>query len=96
MTRSIVLTALLTLSLCAPAHANELTPNDVRERYPLVSRAPCSDNETGERGHCFVFAIPSGGVYMVFVQSGEPVFMRRTLQTAGYETVWSAESGIPI
>ena len=94
MLRLIALTALLTLSLCAPANADGLTPDDVRERYPLISTAPCIDNESGDNGHCFVFAIPSGGIYMVFVQRGEPVFMRRTLPEGGYETIWQSESGI--
>jgi hypothetical protein len=82
----------LLLALFFPSVATALTPDDVRERYPLMQRNSCTDNETGEQGICFLFEAPYG-FYMVFVQQGQPVFLRRVVPPAAYETIWRATPG---
>ena len=74
------------LFVSAPAIA--LTPNEVRENYPLLTQAPCSDSESGQSGRCYMFDRGDGTFYMVFTQQGEPVFVRQTLKEGGYITVW--------
>lgn len=74
----------------------DLTPDEVRDRYPMVSTAPCTDEESGERGHCYLFWA-GNGYYLVFVQDREPVFMRYMEPPEPYETVWrSRPAGIAL
>ena len=63
-------------------------PNTIRDNYPLIAESPCSDNESGQSGRCYVFDRGDGTFYMVFTQQGEPVFVRQTLKEGGYITVW--------
>ena len=63
-------------------------PNTIRDNYPLIAESPCSDSESGQSGHCFMFDRGDGTFYMVFTQQGEPVFVLQTLKEGGYITVW--------
>jgi len=82
--RNLLLAAMLLV--CNPAFA--LSPNEVRENYPMITQSACLDSETGQLGHCFMFDRGDGTFYMVFTQHGEPVFVRQTLKDGGYITVW--------
>ena len=64
------------------------SPDTIRDNYPLVIQAPCSDSESDQTGHCFIFDRGDGTIYMVFTQRGEPVFVRQTLKDGSYITVW--------
>jgi hypothetical protein len=81
------LLVLLFASLATTTHA--LAPDDVRAKYPLVSAQPCQDNESKERGTCFLFDA-GDSLYMVFVQNGHPVFIRQVVPGSPYVEVWRA------
>jgi len=68
-----------------------LTPNDVRERFPLIQRAPCTDQESGEGGLCFLFDA-GNSFYMVFTQQGVAIFMRHVVPPNPYQTIWRADT----
>jgi len=80
------------LALTTPALA--LTPDEVRNQYPLVNQSPCSDNETGEQGHCFLFMAEDGNFYLVFTQNGKPTFVRFVQPGQPYQTVWKADGAV--
>lgn len=82
--------------MTTPTYAEDITPQYVKENYPLALSGPCKDNESGERGGCYMFLRPDGQFYMVFVQKNAPVFMRLTKGDGTYETVWTATTGTPI
>ena len=63
-------------------------PNTIRDNYPLIAESPCSDSESGQSGHCYVFDCGDGTFYMVFTRGGKPLFVRQTLKGGGYITVW--------
>jgi len=63
-----------------------VTPDWVRQNTTLLGYGNCTDDETQEPGTCFL-STDGETNYMVFVQDGVPVFIRRTTPT-GYEQVW--------
>jgi hypothetical protein len=82
---------ILLMFLASPLYG--LTPNEVVAKFPLVQEGACTDNESGERGHCFIFDT-GDGIYLVFTQNGEPVLMRRVVNgTEGFTEVWRAPAG---
>jgi len=85
--------AIVTLfaSLAMTAVMAQTTPDDVLRQYPMIDRGNCTDNESGERGFCFLFR-DGPGFYMVFTQDGEPVFMRHVVPPAPYQTIWRADT----
>jgi hypothetical protein len=50
--------------------------------------SPCIDNETGERGICFVGHDKSGTLYLTFFQQGVLMFIRKVTGENTYEVVW--------
>jgi hypothetical protein len=68
-----------------------LTPDDVLRQYPMIDRGACTDNESGERGFCFVFQT-GDGYYLVFTQNQAPVFMRHVVPPNPYRTIWRADT----
>jgi hypothetical protein len=72
-----------------------LTPDDVRERYTLIQRAPCTDDESGAEGTCFLYQAPNE-YYLVFVQRGQPTFMRHVVPGMPYQTIWRNTPGTNI
>lgn len=81
---------LSTFALTAQAETN-LTPDEVRSLYPMVGNGSCKDNETGERGRCYIFDAGDGDKYMVFTQYGKPVFMRFVADGEPYRQVWPTD-----
>jgi len=69
--------------------ASAITPDEIRQKYPLVRVDNCTDAPSGEEGICYIFqdTDTDGHVYMVFVQDGQPVFARHASK-AGYNRVW--------
>jgi hypothetical protein len=84
--RSIYIAASLALSLSGAATAETVTPDWILANTELVHVADCTDQESGERGTCFL-SQDATNIYMTFVQDAEPVFIRRTMPM-GYEQVW--------
>jgi hypothetical protein len=68
------------------SHANEPPPLPLGGLVPL-HEAPCSDMETGERGHCYLQKDLMDNVYMSFMQDDVLMFIRRVID-GGYETIW--------
>jgi hypothetical protein len=89
-------TYVLATALLLPSVGLALTPDEVRNQYPLFNQAPCTDNETGEQGHCFLFMAEDGNVYLVFTQSGEPVFVRFVRRGQPYEEVWRMDNSVDL
>lgn len=92
-TRIPVLVLPLVLAAFMTKAEEPITPDQVREKYPLALSGPCQDNESKLKGGCYMFARPDGRFYMVFVHDGKPLFMRLTHE-GGYETVWHAPEGV--
>lgn len=78
-----------------PSGALAENPDWVRENTQLVRVMPCTDNESGERGTCFLSVDPPV-TYMTFVQDGQPVFIRRVVPGQPYQTIWRAPVGEPL
>jgi hypothetical protein len=78
------------------AKAEPITPDYVKENFPLVYAAPCTDQHTDELGSCFFFERPDGFYYLVFVQENEAMEMRETAAD-GYRIIWQnpAYTGSP-
>lgn len=88
MTRILLIAIMLFASTLAEAQTEmPALPNDA---VPYA-RSLCSDRETGESGECFMFVQPSGDIWMVFTQQGEPVHMRWVPVGEEYITVWQQE-----
>jgi hypothetical protein len=86
--------AIVSLSVFTAMMVNQataLTPDDVLRQYPLLESGPCVDNESGERGFCFLFR-SGDGYYMVFMQDDAPVFMRHVVPPNPYQTIWRADT----
>lgn len=86
---------LMMLTVCFASQAGALTPDEVAAQFPVVQQGPCTDNETGDGGTCFLFR-SEDGFYVVFVQNGEPVFMRHVVPPEPYVEVWRAPAGISL
>jgi len=86
----------LATALLLPSVGLALTPDEVRTQYPLVSQMPCSDNETGAQGQCFLFMAEDGNFYLVFTQNGEPQFVRFVQAGQPYQTVWRTDSAVDL
>ena len=52
--------------------------------------AACTDNETGQKGYCYVGYDKGGTTYMTFWQQGQLMMIRKILSRTEYETVWTA------
>lgn len=90
----LILSTILFAFLAMTAMA--LTPEEVREQYPLRVQGVCTDRVSGEQGRCYVFDTGEG-VYMVFVQNGRPVFMRYVENgSQSFEEVWRAAQGVAL
>jgi len=83
------------LAMMGPTAMGQTTPNEVANQYPLVERRPCTDNESGEPGFCFLFQA-GDGYYMVFTQDDAPVFMRHVVPPNPYVEVWRAPQGVSL
>lgn len=55
-----------------------------------ISNAPCSDNQTGEVGHCFFKQDMTGQKYLIFTQDREVMFIRK-FDDDSNETIWTAD-----
>ncbi len=86
-----IVTLFASLAMTAVMAQTTLTPDDVLRQYPLIDRGPCTDNESGERGFCFLFRA-GDGFYMVFMQNDAPVFMRHVVPPNPYQTIWRADT----
>lgn len=84
--RIICIALSLVLSLSGGAKAETVTPEWLLENGQLADHSPCTDQESGEQGRCYLIFVGEN-VYMVFTQYGEPVFIR-TMGERGYEQVW--------
>lgn len=51
---------------------------------------PCSDNETGERGYCYMGRATDGSVYLTFYQDDELMMVRKVTGDS-YKTIWQAD-----
>ncbi len=49
---------------------------------------PCTDNETGAAGYCYLGQAVDGTTYLTFFQDGELMFIRK-ITGETYETVWT-------
>jgi hypothetical protein len=85
----------LCLALWATTTNADITPDQVLEMYPLYQHAQCEDNETGDKGTCFMFKAGED-FYLVFVQEGKPVFMRYIKPPNPYVEVWRAPQGVSL
>ena len=90
----IALSLVLFLSGTSSAQVT-VDPEWVRENSRLIDIKPCTDQESGEEGHCFL-SVDEPLIYMTFVQNGEPVFIRRVAPGQPYETIWRADGSLGI
>lgn len=86
--RRYAILALLFFAFPVGAEPLKLTPNEVRNTYPLVNQSNCTDNETGQAGQCFLFSATGEYYYLVFTQEGSPVLMRYVVPGLPYTEVW--------
>jgi hypothetical protein len=81
----------LLLALLFVSHgAMAITPDEVRQQFPLIQSGQCTDNESGEHGVCYLFATGES-FYLVFTQNGAPIFMRHVVPPDDYQEVWRAK-----
>jgi len=79
-----VLAALL---LASPVVGQELPP--VPEGgLNHFHESPCTDNETKERGMCYLSNDRQGTIYLTFIQNERITFIRRLRPEGGYETMY--------
>lgn len=88
--RSMLRLALVLAALALPTTATADEPPPVPEGgLNFYYDSPCSDQETGEVGHCFLGRAIDGTIYMTFWQNEELMLIRRVLPDGGYETIWT-------
>ena len=79
----------LSLALVASTtRAETITPDYLAENVPIIGTQLCIDRESNAQGRCYMFLTEEGVTYMVFIQYGNPVFVRKVVGD-GYETVWT-------
>lgn len=88
MTKILLIATMLFASTLAEAQAE--MPSLPADAVPYL-HSPCSDQETGESGECYLFVQPSGDLWMVFTQQGEPVHMRWVPLGEEYITIWQQQ-----
>lgn len=81
---------LVTILMAGMAVANEPPPLPEGHTYQFSSA--CTDKETGTQGTCHVFKDNEGWYYTAFWLRGELMFIRRSKDDTGYETVWERDS----
>ena len=91
-----IMIATVFLGLSAATTKADITPDYVRDNFALVHETPCRDRITEDLGYCYMFIDQQATYYMVFVQDGQPVFIRQVLEEGGYETLWTAETVLGI
>jgi hypothetical protein len=89
--KTFVLATLFVFYATVVSAAGWTTPDEVAEHETFRHQAPCADTESGEWGTCFLFG-NEGNFYLVFVQNGEPVFMRHVVPPTPYQTIWRADT----
>lgn len=58
----------------------------------ILSKAKCTDNETGQRGLCYNTEDNKGNFYLIFFQEAdEPMFIRKALGNGKYETLYVSD-----
>lgn len=84
-----ILLGLLLVHVASTTKA-EVTPEWIRQNTQLVYVTDCTDEESGERGTCFL-SQDASFIYMTFVQDNQPVFIRRMIRSeigVTYEQIW--------
>ena len=58
----------------------------------ILSKAKCTDNETGQRGLCYNTEDKDGNFYLIFFQDDDmPMFIRKALGNGKYETLYVSD-----
>lgn len=93
LTASLVLwCALLAGTLGTMALADHPIPPVPEGGLTHLFQGECVDNETGERGMCYVSKSLAGDYYTVFYQDDVLMFIRKSLPGGSYETVWESHT----
>ena len=89
--RNICIALSLSLFLSGTSSAQvTVDPDWILANTELVHVADCTDQESGERGTCFL-SEDGPVIYMTFVQDAEPVFIRQVVPGQPYQTIWRAD-----
>lgn len=83
--RLLLLTVLLAV-LSAPVSANE-APAVPEGGLSLVLQQSCVDNESGQKGDCYLMQAMDGKMYLTFWQGGIMMFIREVVGDI-YTNIW--------
>lgn len=61
----------------------------------FIADAPCTNNETGAKGHCYISVDKQGNQYLAFYQGDIIMFIRKVVGD-DYETVWERAPGVGV
>ena len=79
------------LLIASPVLANE-PPDPPEGGFVVLFASPCSDDESGEKGECYLLqAVKDGVQYVTFYQGERLMFIRKVVGDS-YETVWVRDS----
>ena len=84
----LIITAVLVATVCFATELPPLPDGGLK----ILSKAKCTDNETGQRGLCYNTEDNKGNFYLIFYQDDEmPMFIRKALGNGKYETIYVSD-----